>query len=200
MILATHLIFTADGFWLPNDPRGSWSEFVASWELLLAGGKATKVNTRASVAARPHDHAARMRAKQALQFPPVSFTGIQAREIGQGFSAAAAKSGYVVYACAILPEHVHMVVRRHDRDSKRIMGHLKHDASMALYRAKLHPFDGLLRPGGQAVSCWAEKGWSVYLDTPEAVHTAIAYVVRNPEKEGKPLQNWSFVKPYSPFW
>lgn len=25
-----HLIMTAYGFWLPNDPRGSWSEFVGA--------------------------------------------------------------------------------------------------------------------------------------------------------------------------
>ena len=46
-VLAAHVIFTAYGFWLPNDPRGSWSDFVASWELLKFG-RATKVTTRAS--------------------------------------------------------------------------------------------------------------------------------------------------------
>jgi hypothetical protein len=38
MVLAYHLIFSMYGFWLPNDPRGSWSEFVASWELFRFGG------------------------------------------------------------------------------------------------------------------------------------------------------------------
>ena len=42
-VLAAHIIFTCYGFWLPNDPRGSWSEWVASWELLRYG-KATKVD------------------------------------------------------------------------------------------------------------------------------------------------------------
>ena len=32
-VLAYHLILTNYGFWLPNDPRGSWSEFVRAWEL-----------------------------------------------------------------------------------------------------------------------------------------------------------------------
>ena len=26
MVIAQHLVFTTYGFWLPNDPRGSWSE------------------------------------------------------------------------------------------------------------------------------------------------------------------------------
>ncbi len=33
MIVAYHSIFCAYGFWLPNDPRGSWSDFVGAWEL-----------------------------------------------------------------------------------------------------------------------------------------------------------------------
>jgi len=37
MIRAYHAIFTAYGFWLPNDPRGSWSDFVGSWELFRFG-------------------------------------------------------------------------------------------------------------------------------------------------------------------
>jgi hypothetical protein len=36
-LLAAHIIFTAYGFWLPNDPRGSWSEWVAAWELFRFG-------------------------------------------------------------------------------------------------------------------------------------------------------------------
>ncbi len=45
MILAARLIFSAYGFWLPNDPRGSWSDFVRPWELLRFD-RATKVGER----------------------------------------------------------------------------------------------------------------------------------------------------------
>lgn len=41
MIVGYHLIFSAYGFWLPNDPRGSWSNFVGSWDLFRYG-RATK--------------------------------------------------------------------------------------------------------------------------------------------------------------
>jgi len=43
MVLASHCTFTAYGFRLPNDPRGSWSDFVRAWDLLLSG-KATKTD------------------------------------------------------------------------------------------------------------------------------------------------------------
>jgi hypothetical protein len=198
VILAAHLIISAYGFWLPNDPRGSWSDFVGSWELFLAGGPATKVTTRRSVAHVPHDRAVRLRAKEALRFPPVVFNGVQAREIGAGFKSAIEKSGYVVYACTILPTHAHLVVRAHPTPFAQIIGHLKREGSMALYRAGLHPFHGQIRPGGEAVSCWAEKGWSVFLSSPKAIASAIRYVERNPDKERKPRQTWSFVTPHSP--
>jgi len=58
MILAHHIIMTSYGFWLPNDPRGSWSDFVSSWELLRFG-EATTVRTRRSPAHEPH-HDVRM--------------------------------------------------------------------------------------------------------------------------------------------
>src|SRR5438034_1282644 len=112
MVLASHGIFTAYGFWLPNDPRGSWSDFVRSWELRRFG-PATKVNTRRSVARRPHDQAWRVAAKEVLRYPAVSFNGGQARAVGCGFANFLERSGVTVWACSILPEHVHMVIARH---------------------------------------------------------------------------------------
>src|SRR3954451_20986717 len=101
MVLAYHVIITPYGFWLPNDPRGSWSDFVRCWELFLAAGPATRVDTRRSVARVPHDREARLQAKEALQYPPVVFDGHQALSIAHGFASMASKSNYQVYACSI---------------------------------------------------------------------------------------------------
>ena len=111
MTLAHHLIISAYGIWLPNDPRGSWSDIVLAWELAKFG-EATKVETRQSVAAAPHDRKLRKEAKEALKYPAVIFTGVQARSIGTGFATYLKRSGVVVWACSILPDHVHLVVRR----------------------------------------------------------------------------------------
>lgn len=37
MVHGYHVVLAHYGFWLPNDPRGSWSEFVASWEIARFG-------------------------------------------------------------------------------------------------------------------------------------------------------------------
>lgn len=195
-MIAHHVIFTAYGFWLPNDPRGSCSDYVAAWELVLAAGKATRVNTARSVAQVPHDRAARLKAKESLQFPPVHFDDRQILAIGDGFAQAVSEGHYEAYECSIMPEHVHMVICNSPRDIKVVIGHLKQRASMRLYKTGLHPFDGLQRSTGKAVSCWAENSWPVFLDTPEDVRGAIDYVRRNPVKGGGAPQHWSFTREF----
>src|ERR1700733_8293980 len=99
-VLAYHVIFGTYGFWLPNDPRGSWSDFVGAWELLRFG-RATKTDTRRSVASRTHNVKVRRDAKQALKYPAVQFTGLQAQAIGRGFADSLSKGGVTAWACAI---------------------------------------------------------------------------------------------------
>ena len=195
MILAYHTIFSTYGFWLPNDPRGSWSDFVRRWELVRFG-KATKVDTTRSVADVPHDRALRHAAKNALQYPPVILTGPQALAVGGGFARAARESDYVIYACSILPEHVHMVVARHDRQIERIVGHLKARATQKLREDGLHPLEAFAGNRSSPPSPWGRLGWHVFLDDIEGIARAIGYVEGNPMREGKPRQDWSFVTPW----
>jgi REP element-mobilizing transposase RayT len=187
MVLAFHVVFGAYGFWLPNDPRGSWSVFVASWNLFRFG-KATTTNTRRSVAAATHDQHLREQAKRALKYPPVRFSGRQARAVARGFAEAAQESSYVIHACSILPEHVHLVIGHHARPINRLVGHLKARATQRLSSEGLWPDDG--RP------VWGAKSWKVFLFTAEDVRRAIAYVENNPLREGKSPQRWSFVTPF----
>lgn len=195
-MLAFHGLITAYGFWLPNDPRGSWSDFVAAWELFQAGGKATKVSIRDSVAQVAHDQKRRFAVKEALLREPVSFSGIQAREIARGFARAIRKSNHALLACAILPEHVHVVVTASSYKPTQVLGHLKREAALALKAARLHPFQVDFERTGNLPTCWAEGGWKVFLDTPEDVWRSIRYVEKNPLKEGKRFQRWSFVTPF----
>jgi len=186
VILATHLIFCAYGFWLPNDPRGSWSEKVVAWELFQYGDT-TKTSTRQSVAHRQHDWQRRLAAKSALKDPPVIFSGLQARAIGRGFARAAAESGYVVYACCILPEHVHAVIKRHEKPAVQIVGHLKSAATKRLTEERICPDSKV----------WARGSWQVFLENPQEVQRAVRYVQNNPIRANKAPQRWSFISLYA---
>ena len=196
MILGHHLILAAYGFWLPNDPRGSCSDFVGKWELVLAAGKATKVYTRRSLAHRPHDNRARRSAKDALAYPAVEWSGRQAREMTRGFNEVADHWDFRIHACSMLPTHVHLVIGRIDRDIGLIMNQLKGRASNALAAANMHPFQNVFTRDGIRQTCWAGRGWRVFLHFPDDMRRAIRYVEDNPPKEGKPAQHWSFVQPF----
>lgn len=194
MILGTHLILSAYGFWLPNDPRGSWSEFVGAWELLRFG-RATKVETHRSVAARPHDRRARLAAKGALKYPEVRFTGVQARAIGRAFAAQAARSDLVIWACAILPNHTHLVVARHPMGHEQIANLLKGATTRQFLAEGIHPLAQWRSADGRTPKAWAQGQWAVFLDSPDDVVRAVRYVEGNPAKEGLPAQHWRFVGP-----
>jgi REP-associated tyrosine transposase len=189
-MIASHVTFGCYGFWLPNDPRGSWSEYVRN-RRLLAFGHATKTDEIRSLAKAPHDHTQRQTAKQTLRHQPVRFNGVQARAVARGITRAVEESDYLLFALCTMPDHVHAVVAEHRNPPKQIVGHFKGRATQQLKHEKLYPPPGRSSPP----SPWARGGWCVYLDDEEAVHQAIEYVNRNPVLAGLPPQHWSFVVP-----
>ncbi|QDT54228.1 hypothetical protein Pan44_22560 [Caulifigura coniformis] len=193
---AAHVIFGTYGFWLPNDPRGSWSKFVAAWDLFRAAGRATTVHTRHSRAATSHDHEARRAAKSELKYPPVTLTGLQARAIGEAFHDFAERSRLTVLACAILPQHIHLVIADYRYDAGQVVTLLKGAASKRLVGQSLHPMLMFPRREGRPPTCWARGEWKVYLDTPACVTRAVCYVENNPAKEGLKPQHWRVITPF----
>jgi REP element-mobilizing transposase RayT len=192
MLRGFHVILSTYGFWLPNDPRGSWSDWIRNWELLRFGG-ATKVDTRQSVAGVQHDKALRLMAKKSLAFPEVFFTGKQAQAIGLGFRDVVEETGYQIYACSIMPQHVHLVIGPSARSIARIVGHLKGRATQKLNELNLHPLAKYTQADGTVPSPWGRNCWKVFIYTEQHLREAIQYVQDNPLKEGKRRQSWSFV-------
>ena len=181
MIVGYHIIFSAYGFWLPNDPRGSWSQFVGSWELFRYG-PATKTTETKSLAYREHDHALRKAAKKALKYPPVNFTGLQARAVARAFARYFRRAGLVVWACAILPDHVHLVVGRPTIPVEQLVVQLKGEATQQLEREGIHPLAAWKAEGKRVPKCWSRGQWKVFLGSADVPRT-IQYVEDNPLKE-----------------
>jgi REP element-mobilizing transposase RayT len=193
MAIAYHLVLGAYGFWLPNDPRGSWSDFVWSWELLRFG-KPVKARSRQSLAHAPCDPKWQGRAKAALKYPAAVFTEQQMSAIGSGFAAAIDEGVYRCFACAIMPEHVHIVLARHERSAGKIVGHLRSKATARLRDEGLWDAE---RP------VWGENCWKVYLDDEADVGRSVAYTNDNLSREERPPQDWPFVIPWNaevPLW
>ena len=188
---------TAYGFWLPNDPRGSWSDFVRAWEL-LGFGRATKIDDRRSVARKPHDRLLRLAAKKALVRKPVEFNGIQARAIARGFGDYVRRTGCVIHACSVLPTHGHLVLARDDCRIEQRARLLKGAATTQLTREGLHPFANQPFKNGQRPTPWTRHEWNCFLFTVSDMMRAIRYVERNPSNEHKRAQQWKFITPFDP--
>ena len=197
MIHGYHLILPAYGFWLPNDPRGSWSDFVGKSELVRFGKTTRSLGRRELCELTIEELAQRDAARRTLKYPAVQFTGLQARGIGSGFARASTKGRYAILACAILPEHTHLVIARHRYSIEQTANLLKGAATRQLIEEKQHPLAQHAKPGEAPPRMWAERQWKVYLDSEKAIENAIAYVNENPIKEGKPPQKWSFVTAFT---
>jgi len=193
-VLAYHLVLTCYGFWLPNDPRGSWSDFVRAFELYRVGGPTTRVKTKRSQAHASHDLEARAAMKAALARPPVVWTGEQGRVVARGFADYATKNNRRVYAAAVMPDHAHLVVARDTAISTERLGDLfKGRATSFLNRAGVHPFADRPYREGRLPSPWARKAWSVFLDSPADVARAVRYVEANPVQAGLRPQRYRFL-------
>ena len=191
MIVGYHIIFGIYGFWLPNDPRGSWSDFVGTWNLYRYG-PATKTTETFSLAYRQRDRSLRLNAKSALQRSAVQSTGVQARAVGRGIALYAERSNLSVWACAILPDHVHLVVGRPRMTVEQLVIQLKGSATERLIEEGIHPFGNATTKTGRPPKCFARGEWKVFLD-PGNVPRAIRCVEANPIKKEKKPQRWPFV-------
>ena len=101
-----------------------------------------------------------------------------------------------VHACAIMPDHVHLVVGRFRLSIERTCEQLKGAATAQLNRDGIHPFADVHYCNGRTPTPWARKGWWVFLNSNSDIHRSIRYVDKNPVHAGLRPQRWSFVTPY----
>ena len=130
-ILGHHLIWILYGHWLSNDPRGSGSEAVRDPKFWALG--------EAHLGRKPHaEQPARRELKRfyreavpLLEYPTFWIDEAKRQAIGDALGKVIAEKNYTVWACAILSNHVHMVIRRH-RDDALAMWRAIADATHAL--------------------------------------------------------------------
>jgi REP element-mobilizing transposase RayT len=107
--------------------------------------------------------------------------------VASAFANVIRERRYTCYACAIMPDHVHIIVRKHRDLAEEMIGHLQEASRDALIEAGARPDDH---------PTWGGPGWKVFLDEPPEVRRTVKYVEENPIKMRLPRQNWSFVTTY----
>jgi REP element-mobilizing transposase RayT len=186
LVIAHHLIWTAYGWWLPNDPRGSGSRTVRS-DLLAELGPLHHGRKRVQPAGREvRDFYTQ--AADLLRHPLLDFDAPARDVIARGFAEVIQRERYTCYACAVMPDHVHIFLRKHKHQAEDMMAALKEVSRARLIEARHRTADH---------PTWAcGGGWKVFLDHPDDVRRTVGYIERNPAPYGLPAQRWDFVTPY----
>jgi REP element-mobilizing transposase RayT len=185
MIIGHHLMWSAYGYWLPNDPRGSSSHGVRVEKI---GSLGPMHYGRKPV--QPPSSVIREFQKlsdEVLEHRRVEITKDELLLVGEAIGEVIAARSYTCFAAAIMPDHVHLLVRRH-RDHAEVMI----EAFQQTTKAKL--IEASLRPTNHPV--WGGPGWKVFQNTPEQMAATIEYIRRNPLKIGWLEQHWDFVTSY----
>lgn len=185
IVIAHHLIWTAYGWWLPNDPRGSTSHCIAS-DVIAELGELHFGRKKAQPASA-EIRRFYARAREGLKFPLRQFGREERSEIALAFGEAVAAQRYTCYACAILPDHVHVLLRKHRDRAEEMIARLQEAGRLRLQRQ-------FAEWGGHPV--WGGPGWKVFLDHPDGVRRTIPYIQGNPMKHRLPPQRWPFVRAY----
>ncbi len=184
IVIAHHLVWTAYGWWLPNDPRGSSSHYIAS-ECIADLGELHQGRKRIQPAGW-EIRAFYEKARELLQFPLLTFDETHRHEIGAAFGSVIEAERYTCYACAVMPDHVHLLIRKHKHIAEEMIERLQHASRARLvetHRTIDHPV-------------WGGPGWKVFLDHPDEVRRTIAYIEKNPLPLRLPKQQWPFVREY----
>jgi REP element-mobilizing transposase RayT len=185
MVVGSHLIWTVYGWWLPNDPRGSSSheirvERIADLGELHYGRK--RIQPSRAELRRFQDEA-----REILHHDVLMLNDDQIELVGETLGEAIRERGWTCYACAVLPEHIHLLIRRHRDKAETMLNCLQDKTKQELISAGRRP---------AAHPVWGGPGWKVFQSTREDMERTIKYIEDNPAKAGRPRQYWDFVKEY----
>jgi REP element-mobilizing transposase RayT len=186
MVVGHHLVWTAYGWWLPNDPRGSSSkeiivERIGELGELHYGRKPIQPSLE-----EVRDF--HQRARQVLSYPVLAFDEEDVSVIADSFADTIQGRRYTCSACAVMPEHVHLLIRIHRDKAEQMLAALQDASREALVTARRrfdwHPV-------------WGGRGWKVFQFSRADMERAVRYVDNNPLERGLPAQHWPFVTPYN---
>jgi REP element-mobilizing transposase RayT len=185
MVAGFHLIWTAYGWWLPNDPRGSSSREIRVERIAELG----ELHPGRKPIQPPSAELRRFyaEARGVLKHPLLTFDDEEIERLGDSFAQVIAERKYTCYACAIMPDHVHALIRKHRDRAEAMIDHLQQASRQRLIadgrRAPTHPV-------------WGGPGWKVFLFRQDDFVRVSDYIRKNPIKAGRPPQFWEFVKEY----
>jgi REP element-mobilizing transposase RayT len=187
-IIGHHLIWTLYGHWLANDLRGSGSSELRNEKFSGLGPIHFGRRPEELQPSREELREFYKAANPLLAFPKFWLDATKRQVFGEAMGEVIKAQGYTVWACAVLSNHAHLVVRRH-RDDALKMWHTFADT----VRLRLREFPDF----DNRHPILSDRPYKVFLRNPHEIRTRVTYVERNPEKEGLPPHRYAFVVPYN---
>lgn len=158
MVHGYHLVWTAYGWWLPNDPRGSGSREIRVEAIKNLGDihygrkdvQPSSTDLRAFLA----------ESKDLLKYEPRIFTTNEIQIIAASFAQTIGDNRWVCHACAIMPGHVHLLRGRRLDTAETIVETLQEESRAALIEAGCFP---------PTHAVWTAGHRIVYKNSPDAM-------------------------------
>ena len=113
------------------------------------------------------------------KLPLLTLSDGEIAAVAAAFADVMAARNYTCYGCAIMPDHVHVLIRKHRDKAETMIAQLQ-EASRAAVLAKPQAGRGADHP------VWGGPGWKVYLETRTDMERVVKYICDNPLKLGRP--------------
>ncbi len=176
MTCATHLIWTTYGTWLPGDDRGHWSPLFD-----LYGG-VTECGGKLNLP----DALTRQRVLAAMTEPPKRLDSDEVTVIAEVLSRHLGSSGPPVWAAAIEPNHVHLLVGPVREDLARFVGRMKGRTSSEV---------GSLPKNSGRERVWTSGYWKVFLFDEVGVRAVKEYIDAHNVRRGSSPEPFPWITP-----
>lgn len=122
------------GRWMPNDSRGSHSNWVWNKSIFIAGSRIIGEKTG------HFDESQFNRQIEKLKHKPVTWDKNQILCIAKAIEIVFAELDAPVYACAILPDHAHILSGWHRPEIHKVVAVVKETATAFVIENGLHPY------------------------------------------------------------
>jgi REP element-mobilizing transposase RayT len=126
-------------------------------------------------------------AQQRLAHPVLWWDNAERQALAEAFGQVVREYRLTCYACAVMRNHVHVLLRKHRLKAEDMSARLKERGR------------DLLREGGLAAAehpIFSESCCHLFKSDVDAMRNCVAYIESNFQKHGIPRNTYDFVTPY----